>query len=72
MKQLFGGLLLAIGILLMTGSGLCSVVVIVMGAPQVAKDPSVLLMPLVIGGVPFAVGFGLFKWGQWVLRRARG
>jgi hypothetical protein len=68
-KQLFGGLLLAAGILIMTGSGLCSIAVIVMGASEVAKEPSALLMPLLFGGIPFAAGFGLFKWGQWVLRR---
>ena len=30
---------------------------------------TVVLVPIVIGGIPFATGFGLFKWGQSLLRR---
>jgi hypothetical protein len=70
-KQLFGGLLLAVGISLMTGSGLCSIAVIVMGGAEAIKEPSLLMFPLVVGGVPFAFGFLLFKLGQGVLRRVR-
>lgn len=67
MKQFFGGLLLAIGILIMTGSGLCTVVVIGMGlsSGMSANDAlSALPLPLIVGGVPFAVGVGLFFIGR--------
>ncbi|WP_029934723.1 hypothetical protein [Sphingomonas sp. UNC305MFCol5.2] len=70
MSQLFGGLLLGVGILVMTCSGLCSLVIVVMGAGMVFQEPSVLLLPLVVGGIPFAIGFGMFHWGKWLLRQA--
>lgn len=66
MKRLFGGLLLGIGILIMTCSGLCSLIVIVSGV----RDPTMLPLPLLFGGVPFLMGFGLFRWGRWLLRHA--
>jgi len=70
MNQLFGGLLLGVGILVMTCSGLCSLVVVVMGMGMVVQEPSVLLLPLLVGGIPFAIGFGMFRWGRWLLRKA--
>ena len=69
MSRLFGGLLLGVGILIMTCSGLCSLVVVVMGFSAVFEEPSVLMFPLLFGGIPFAIGFGLFRWGRWLLRR---
>jgi len=69
MNRLFGGLLLAIGILLMTVSGICSAAVIVAGLMDAVKEPALFLYPLIIGGVPLAIGFGLFKWGQILLRQ---
>jgi hypothetical protein len=69
MKGLFGGLLLACGILLMTVSGLCSAAVTVSGLSEAVRDPSLFLYPLIFGGVPFALGFGLFKAGKAVLRQ---
>jgi hypothetical protein len=71
MKRLFGGLLLASGILVMTCSGLCSLAVIIGGAAQVPKDPSLLVLPLLFGGIPFLFGFGLFYAGRTTLRHAR-
>ena len=71
MKQLFGGLLLGAGILIMTCSGLCSLIVVVMGFDVALHDPSVILLPLLVGGIPFAIGFGLFQWGRVLLRQAR-
>lgn len=72
MKQLFGGLLLGIGILVMTVSGLCTLTVVVAGLSDgpgmVAREPSVLLIPLVVGGVPLLLGFGLYRWGRSLLR----
>lgn len=70
MTRFFGGLLLAIGILIMTSSGLCSLYIVVAGFTAAMRDPSLFLFPLIIGGVPFAIGFGLYKWGRRLLRRA--
>jgi hypothetical protein len=70
MKQLFGGLLLGVGILIMTTSGLCSLVVVVTGFGMALQDPSIIILPLLIGGIPFALGFGLFYWGKRLLRRS--
>ncbi|WP_298168273.1 hypothetical protein [Novosphingobium sp.] len=72
MKRLFGGLLLAAGIMIMLTSGLCTLAVIGIGASEVARDPTVLValyLPLIVGGVPFAIGFGLYKWGRALLRQ---
>lgn len=68
MKKLFGGLLLAVGILLMTTSGLCSLLVVIGGFQAALQNPGVIMMPLVIGGVPFSIGFGAFWWGRSLLR----
>jgi hypothetical protein len=70
MTRFFGGLLLGIGILIMTCSGLCSLVVIVMGFPAAVQEPTVVFIPLIFGGLPFALGFGVFKGGQALLRNA--
>jgi hypothetical protein len=71
MRSLFGGLLLGIGILIMTSSGLCSLVVVFMGFSEAVRDPSIIMLPLLVGGVPFAIGFGLFWWGRWLLKTVR-
>lgn len=71
MSQLFGGLLLGVGILIMTCSGLCSLFVVVAGAGVVFQEPSAILLPLMIGGIPFAIGFGMFRWGRALLRKSR-
>lgn len=71
MKKLLGGILYAVGILLMTGSGLCSLAVIVTG---LSDDPNMIAMawlPLLIGGVPFALGFGAFALGRSMIREAK-
>jgi hypothetical protein len=69
MKQLFGGLLLGVGLLIMTCSGLCSLVVVVLGFGQAVNDPSIIMLPLLVGGIPFAIGFGLFWGGRALLRQ---
>ena len=69
MTRLFGGLLIAAGILVMTTSGLCSLFVVIGGFELVFKDPTVVLLPVVIGGVPFVTGYGLYRWGRSLLRR---
>lgn len=74
MKSVFGGILLAIGLLVMGLSGLCSGVFIVMMFSEGSFDSetlSMLLMPLIIGGVPFVIGLGLFVLGRVLLREGR-
>lgn len=70
MKRFFGGLLVAIGILLMTASGICSITVVVIGSALVINHPLVLLFPLVIGGLPFVTGGALLWVGSRVLKAA--
>jgi hypothetical protein len=72
MKRLFGGILLAIGILIMTGSGLCSLVVIATFASEGGGEGlGMLMLPVIVGGLPFAIGFGLFYAGKVLLRREK-
>jgi hypothetical protein len=71
MRSLFGGLLLGTGILIMTCSGLCSLVVVFMGFGEAMRDPSIIMVPLLVGGIPFAIGFGLSWWGRWLLKTVR-
>lgn len=66
MIKLFAGILLATGILLMTGSGLCSLAVIIGSMPN--GGGGIVWLALIIGGVPFSLGFGLFAWGRKLLR----
>jgi hypothetical protein len=64
MTKLFGGILLAIGILIAGASGLCSIVMIVSSLNDAGMIPLVLL----IGGIPFAIGAGLAVLGRALLR----
>lgn len=70
MIKLFGGLLLGVGILLMTGSGICSLAVLGMGLTQGGPGGAASSIGLVLqfGGIPFAIGFGLFRLGLWLLK----
>jgi hypothetical protein len=75
MKALFGGLLLAAGLLIAGASGLCSVVVAVSTLGNAAGSGDVigmLMLILLFGGVPFTIGFGLIFWGRSLLRASRG
>jgi hypothetical protein len=73
--KFFGGLLMAIGILIATLSGLCSVWFLVMSlAPTGGGEFSGMgMLPLIalIGGVPFVTGLGLFFGGRAMVRAAR-
>lgn len=74
MKSVFGGILLAVGLIIMTLSGLCSGVFIVMMLAEGSLDSemlSILLMPLFVGGLPFVIGLGLFVLGRVLLRQGR-
>jgi len=70
MRQFFGGLMLAIGILIMTGSGLCTLFVIGSGLStmHIGEALTMLPLPLIVGGIPFLIGLGLFFGGRSLLR----
>lgn len=70
-QRFFGGLLMAVGVLIMLASGLCSVafIAMLMGEGGNANDALQLLIAVaVFGGIPFALGVGLFVGGR-ALRR---
>jgi hypothetical protein len=69
MKQVFGGILLAVGILIAGASGLCSLVVLGSMLGNSADAMAGLPMVLLFGGVPFAIGLGLFFLGRSMLKR---
>lgn len=71
MKSLFGGILLAVGILVAGVSGLCSLGMLVMGLGEPSGALDFLPMVLLIGGIPFLIGLGLFFAGRSLLRSAR-
>ena len=71
MKSLFGGILLAVGILVAGVSGLCSLVVFVAGLGESGGLVDSLPLILLFGGVPFLIGLGLFFAGRALLRSAR-
>lgn len=69
MRTLVGGILLAIGILIAGASGLCTVffAISVVNGGGLGALPVVLLF----GGVPFAIGSGLFFAGRSLIRSDR-
>ena len=72
--KFFGGLLMGVGILIATLSGLCSAFFLVTSFTDSGGEfsgPIILPFVAVIGGLPFLSGVGLFFWGRWLLRRAR-
>ena len=66
MKELLGGILVAIGILIAGASGLCSLAVLV-GFGGANMLPAVAL----IGSVPFLLGAALALTGRRILRQVR-
>jgi|tagenome__1003787_1003787.scaffolds.fasta_scaffold20930691_4 hypothetical protein len=69
MKQLFGGILLAIGILIAGASGLCSLAVLL--TPGEHGGGGMLGAVLLIGGIPFALGAAMALGGHMLLKQAR-
>jgi hypothetical protein len=74
--KFFGGLLMGIGILITTLSGLCSAWFLVMlvaspGSGGEFGGSGMLVLIAVIGGLPFASGIGLFFAGRALVRAAR-
>ena len=72
MKKLLGGILVSVGVLIMTGSGLCSLAVIggALGSGNIGSALSMIWVPAIVGGVPALVGFGLLKFGRRLVREA--
>jgi hypothetical protein len=66
MKQVFGGILLAIGLIIALVSGLCCLAVFG-DSPHLNSEDVTLV--LVIGGIPFVVGVGMAIGGWFLLRR---
>lgn len=71
MRTLFGGILLAAGILIGGASGLCTVVFFVMTVAHGGGFGGLPVM-LFVGGIPFAIGLGLFFAGRALIRSDRG
>ena len=69
MKVIFGGILMAVGILIAGGSGLCSLVILFGGG--MGTDFSMLPLVLLVGGIPFAVGAAIAFGGFCLIRSAR-
>jgi len=69
MKQMFGGILMAVGILIAGASGLCSLAVLFggMGGSDMSMFPLVLLF----GGPPFALGAAMAYAGHRMIQVAR-
>ena len=70
MKKLFGGILIAVGILIAGASGLCSLAILI-GGGMGPEAISMLPMVLVIGGIPFAVGVLIAIGGGALIKSAR-
>jgi hypothetical protein len=70
MKAVFGGILMAVGILIAGGSGLCSLAILFGGSGEFSGF-GMWPMVLMIGGIPFAVGAGIAYGGYALLRSAR-
>lgn len=66
-KQLMGGILLAVGILIAGASGLCSLAVLAGAGGGINMFPIVAL----VGGVPFLLGAALAFTGRRILRQVR-
>jgi len=73
--KFFGGLLMGVGILIATLSGLCSAWFLVMSLASTGggEFSGLGMLPLValIGGLPFLTGLGLFFGGRALVRAAR-
>ena len=71
MKQVFGGVLLAVGILIAGASGLCSLYFLFSPGGELGGAMSILPLVLLIGGIPFAVGVALAFGGRALILQAR-
>ena len=73
MTKFFGGLLMAIGIIVATLTGLCSAYFLIMFLASGLQGDGLFMigLVLVIGGLPCLGGVGVFYWGRWLVRIAR-
>lgn len=69
MKQVFGSILMAVGILIAGASGLCSLVVL--GGASSNGFGEALGFVFMFGGIPFAIGLAMFFGGRALVRRAK-
>ena len=68
-RKLFGGLLLALGILIAALSGLCTLAGVVLFGAGGSGNAGNALLALIIGAPPLLIGAGLIWWGRYLLRR---
>ncbi len=69
MRELFGGCLIAAGVLIAGLTGLCSIALLMNG---IITDPLGALGGIALyAGIPFAIGIGLVMAGRNIIRRAR-
>lgn len=72
-KRFFGAALIGVGVLMMLLCGGCGALFFVgflfSGLCSNSEDLSFLIMPVVLGGVPALIGFGLFAGGR-AMRRS--
>ena len=69
MKTLFGGILLAVGIIIMGLTGLCSVMVL--GSSRPSEWLSGIPVVLAFAALPAAIGIGLIFAGRRLIRKDR-
>lgn len=73
MKTFFGGILMAIGILIAGASGLCTITVLISALSSIGggnEFSGLGMIPIVgiVGGIPFAIGVGLIFAGRSLMR----
>ena len=69
MNKFFGGILLAIGILIAGVSGLCTLVALI---SSLSDGPMGMIpVALIVGGIPMLIGGGLIYAGLYFLRQDR-
>jgi len=71
MKELFGGCLMLVGILVAGASGICSLMMFVGSGVQMGDALSMLPMVAMIGGIPLLGGIGIAVLGRSLIRDAR-
>lgn len=65
--RFFGAALVAVGVLMMLLCGGCGAVFLIFYVVDGVTHPNdmpLALMPIVLGGVPALIGWGLFVWGR--------
>jgi hypothetical protein len=68
MREVFGGILMAVGILIAGASGLCSAVVLF--TPGEYSGLEMWPAVLTVGGIPFAIGLAMAFGGRALRRRS--